>query len=56
MSTKSSVLYDEKTDIHIYREMMDNKFYISCGDEIIKITGRLAIEIERIYNNIHGGE
>jgi hypothetical protein len=56
MSTKSSVLYDEETDIHIYHEMMDNKFYIECGDGKMKITGILAIEIEKKYNIMHGGE
>lgn len=54
MSTKSSVMYDEKTDIHIYHELLDNQYYISCNFEKMQIDGKLAKEIEKAYAKIHG--
>lgn len=47
MSTKSSVLYDEKMDIHIYKEFMDDFYYIDCNGAKMKITGDCADEINK---------
>ena len=54
MSTKSSIMYDEKSDIHVYREMMDDYYYISCGISEMKITDKhLIIELDKAYDKVH---
>jgi len=37
MSTKSSLMYDPYTDIHIYKQDICPHFHIQCGDAIIVI-------------------
>ena len=54
MSTKSSIMYDEESDIHVYREMLDDYYYISCGISEMKITDpHLIIELDKAYNKVH---
>jgi hypothetical protein len=54
MSTKSSIIYNEETDIHIYREMYDDCYYISCSFSKMKITDKkLIIELEKAYDKVH---
>lgn len=34
MSTKASIYYDSKEDVHIYREMLSNDVFIELGDDV----------------------
>lgn len=54
MSTKSSIMYDEESDIHVYREMLDDNYYLSCGEWKMKITDKhMIIELDKAYDKIH---
>lgn len=54
MSTKSSIMYDEESDIHVYREMLDDCFYISCGISEMKLDDpHLIIELNEAYDKVH---
>lgn len=54
MSTKSSIMYDEESDIHVYREMLDDCYYISCGDWEMKVTDKhMIIELDKAYDKVH---
>jgi hypothetical protein len=57
VSTKSSILYDEKSDIHIYREMLDDHYYFSRGDFKVRITDKhIIIELDKAYDSVHNVE
>ena len=54
MSTKSSIMYNEESDIHVYREMLDDHYHISCGISDMKITDKhLIIELDKAYDKVH---
>jgi hypothetical protein len=54
MSTKSSIMYNEESDIYVYREMLDDCYYISCGNQEMKVTDKhMIIEFDKAYDKIH---
>lgn len=49
MSTKASLYYDEKTNVHLYREMIDNEVYLETDTLRVLLPeslGRLLIHID----------
>lgn len=48
MSTKSSSFYDDKTDIHVYHELLDGKYYLTCNDAILEVNEKIAKEFEKL--------
>jgi hypothetical protein len=47
-------MYDEESDIHVYREMLDDNYYLSCGEWKMKITDKhMIIELDKAYDKIH---
>jgi len=50
MSTKSSLLYDSETGIHIYLQDILKHFHISCGDAVIVIDDeKMHKELEKAW-------
>jgi hypothetical protein len=47
-------MYDEESDIQVYREMLDDCFYISCGGYEMRIEdSHLLIELNKAYDKVH---
>ena len=60
MSTRSSLVvyaWDEPYEIHIYREMLDNKYYLETLGGKVELPKEIAIRFAKIlYSKSSAGE